>query len=111
MSDCVFCKIVAHELPSAKVYEDELILAFNDLSPAAPVHFLLVPKVHISSAAELGEENSAVVAHIFTVISRLAKELELDGFRVITNAGQSAGQTVGHLHFHVLSGRELGILG
>ncbi len=110
MNDCIFCKIIKGEIPSKKVYEDELCYAFYDINPLAPVHFLVVPKQHIASAAEINEENAALTAHIFTVIARLAKELGFaEGFRVVTNCGADAGQTVHHLHFHVLAGRELGL--
>ncbi len=105
--DCIFCKIVNGEIPSNKVYEDDKVLAFHDLDPKAPIHILIIPKQHIKSVAELDESNSAVVAHIFEVASKLAKEFKLDnGFRVVTNIGQSAGQTVPHLHFHLLGGRD-----
>ena len=107
MNDCLFCKIVKGEIPSTKVYEDELCYVFNDIAPTAPVHFLAIPKEHIASAAEITPENSAVVAHIFEVIAKLSKDMGMtDGFRVVSNCGESAGQTVHHLHFHVLSGRE-----
>ncbi len=109
MKDCLFCKIVSGEIPSKKVYEDSVCYAFHDITPRAPVHFLVVPKTHIQSAAEVTEENAAVVAHIFTVIAKLAKEMDLkNGFRVITNSGKDADQTVPHLHFHVLAGKTLG---
>lgn len=105
--DCIFCKIVNGEIPSAKVYEDETVYAFNDLSPQAPVHVLVIPKEHITSAADITEENSAVVAHIFEVIAKIAKEKGLDdGYRIVNNCGDSAGQTVKHLHFHLMGGRE-----
>ncbi len=108
MSDCIFCKIAAGEIPSNKVYEDDLCLAVHDLSPQAPVHFLVIPKEHIPSAAALDSGNSAVVAHIYEVIAKTTRELGLDkGFRVVTNCGEDGGQTVGHLHFHVLGGRSL----
>ena len=108
MNDCIFCKIIAGEIPSRKVYEDELCYAFYDIAPLAPVHFLVVPKAHLASAAEITEENAAVVGHIYAVIAKLAKELGIaDGFRVVTNCGEAAGQTVRHLHFHVLAGRTL----
>ena len=107
MNDCLFCKIAAGEIPSTCVYEDELVYAFKDIDPQAPVHFLVIPREHIESAACITPENSAVVAHIFEVIAKLAKEQNLDGFRVVSNAGDSAGQTVHHLHFHVLSGRDM----
>ena len=107
MEDCLFCKIIAGEIPSKKVYEDEQVYVFEDIAPTAPVHYLLIPKTHIKSAAEITPENSAVVAHIFEVIAKLAKEKTLDdGFRVVRNCGDSAGQTVKHLHFHLLGGRE-----
>lgn len=107
--DCLFCKIVNGEIPSKKVYEDEKVYAFYDISPIAPVHFLVIPKEHITGAGDLNAENSAVVAHIFEVIAKLAKELGLDnGFRVITNNGDDAGQTVKHLHFHVIAGKQMG---
>ena len=109
MNDCIFCKIIAGDIPSKKVYEDELCFAFYDINPLAPVHFLVVPKAHIASAAEITEENAALVAHVFTVIAKLAKELGFaEGFRVVTNCGADACQTVRHLHFHVLAGKTLG---
>ncbi|MBO4893559.1 MAG: histidine triad nucleotide-binding protein [Clostridia bacterium] len=107
--DCIFCKIANGEIPSNKVYEDESVVAFYDLEPQAPVHVLIVPKQHISSAFDIDESNSAVVAHIFEVAAKLAVSLNLaDGFRVVTNAGENAGQTVKHLHFHLVGGRKLG---
>lgn len=107
--DCIFCKIVAGEIPSKKVYEDELVYVFEDIEPTAPIHYLIIPKEHIASASEITPENSKVVAHIFEVISKLAKELNIeDGFRVVNNCGESAGQTVFHMHFHLLAGREFG---
>lgn len=107
--DCLFCKIVAGEIPSTKLYEDDTVLVFKDIAPTAPVHLIAIPKEHIVSAAEINARNSAVVAHIFEVIAKLAKELELDdGFRVVTNCGDSAGQTVKHIHFHLLAGRDFG---
>ncbi|NLA77485.1 MAG: histidine triad nucleotide-binding protein [Clostridiales bacterium] len=107
MDDCIFCKIIAGDIPSKKAYEDETVLAFYDLSPQAPVHILVIPKEHIASAADITAGNSAVVAHIFEVIARLAQEQGLkDGFRVVTNIGDSAGQSVKHLHYHLLGGRD-----
>ena len=108
MNDCIFCKIIAGEIPSKKVYEDELCYAFYDIAPMAPKHFLVVPKEHLSAASEITEDNAAVVGHIFAVIAKLTKELDFDGFRVVTNCGDIAGQTVKHLHFHVLGGKQLG---
>ena len=107
MSECLFCKIIAGEIPSNKVYEDSQCLAFYDIDPQAPTHFLVIPKVHIPSVAGINEENAAVVAHIFTVIAKVAKDLGLDSYRVVSNIGDQAGQTVPHLHFHVLAGRDM----
>ena len=109
MSDCLFCKIIAGEIPSSKVYEDDLCYAFHDIAPMAPTHFLVVPKAHFASAAEVTAENVPVVGHIYAVIAKLAKDLGFaDGYRVVTNVGELAGQTVHHIHFHVLSGKPLG---
>lgn len=109
MSDCIFCKIAAGEIPSTKLYEDNDVIAFKDLHPQAPVHFLVVPKMHIPCAADITPENSGVVAKCFEVIAKLAKQEKLDGgFRVINNCGADAGQTVMHLHFHVLAGLNMG---
>lgn len=109
MNDCLFCKIIAGEIPSKKVYEDELCYAFYDIAPLAKTHFLVIPKQHLASAAEVTEENAALIGHIYAVIAKLAEEMGFaDGFRVVTNCGQLAGQTVHHLHFHVLSGQQLG---
>lgn len=107
MSDCLFCKIIKGDIPSNKVYEDELCLAFYDIDPQAPTHFLVIPKAHISSVAEVNEENASVVAHIFTVIARVTRELGVDSYRVVSNIGEQAGQSVHHLHFHVLGGRDM----
>lgn len=106
MEDCVFCKIVNGDIPAAKVYEDDTVLAFKDLDPQAPTHLLVIPKQHIRSLAEIDESNSAVVAHIAEVIAKLAGDLDMkDGFRVVSNCGDAAGQSVKHLHFHLLAGR------
>ena len=106
--DCLFCKIVDGEIPCTKVYEDDNVLAFNDIDPKAPVHILVIPKRHIESCAGIDGSNSAVVAMIFETIAKIAKENGFgDGFRVVSNTGDSAGQSVKHLHFHVLAGREL----
>lgn len=108
MENCLFCKIVRGDIPSTKVYEDELVLAFRDIAPMAPTHILVIPKAHIGSVAEVNAENAAVVAHIFTVIPRIAKEEGLEnGYRVVSNCGSDAGQTVHHLHFHILGGKQL----
>ncbi len=108
MDSCLFCKIIAGEIPSNKVYEDDLILAFRDIAPQAPTHILVIPKVHIPSVDGVTEENSAVVAHIFEIIPQIARQEGLTGgYRVVSNCGCDAGQTVPHLHFHILGGREL----
>lgn len=103
--DCVFCKIIEGEIPTDKIYEDEDIIAFNDLDPQAPIHFLVIPKKHITSLATLDESDSDIVAKIMLVIQKLAKENNLEGYRVVTNIGEDGGQSVPHLHFHVLGGR------
>ena len=108
--DCIFCKIAAGEIPSTKVYEDEKILAFRDIAPMAPTHILVIPKAHIGSVAEITAENADIVAHIFTVIPQIAKEEGLEtGYRVVSNCGEDAGQTVHHLHFHILGGKKLSV--
>ena len=107
MSDCLFCKIIAGDIPSTKVYEDDSVFAFRDINPQAPTHILVIPKTHISGCNGVTEENSAVVAHIFEVIARLCRELGLESYRVVSNIGEQAGQSVHHLHFHVLSGRDM----
>ena len=110
MSNCLFCRIIAGEIPSTKVYEDETILAFRDIAPQAPTHILVIPKAHIGSVAEITAENSAVVAHIFEVIAQVAdREGLTGGYRVVSNCGDHAGQTVKHLHFHILGGRQLAL--
>lgn len=109
MEECLFCKIIAGEIPSRKVYEDDLCCAFYDIEPLAPVHFLVVPKMHFASAAEVTPENSGVIAHIFEVIAKLSREMGFaDGFRVVTNCGEKACQSVHHIHFHVLAGKQMG---
>ncbi len=107
MSDCLFCRIIAGEIPSSKIYEDEQCFAFKDIAPQAPTHFLVIPKEHIGSVSEVTAENSSVVGHIFEVIAKLAKEQNLESYRVVSNIGEQAGQSVFHLHFHVLSGRDM----
>ena len=108
MSDCLFCKIAGGVIPSTKVYEDETVYAFRDIAPQAPAHILVIPKAHIASVAELNAENSAVVAHIFEVIAQIARQEGLGkGYRVVSNCGEDAGQTVHHLHFHILGGKKL----
>lgn len=109
--DCIFCKIAAGEIPSTKVYEDDKVLAFKDINPLAPVHILVIPKTHIESAVEITADNSAVVAHIFEVIAKIAKEQGIDknGFRVVSNCGENGCQSVKHLHFHILGGKKLDV--
>ena len=110
MENCLFCKIIGGVIPSTKVYEDELVYAFRDIAPQAPVHVLVIPKTHIDSCNGITAENSAVVAHIFEVIPQIAKAEGLDnGYRVVSNCGADAGQTVHHLHFHILGGKELSL--
>ena len=107
--DCIFCKIIKGEIPSTKVYEDETVYAFKDINPQMPVHILVVPKFHLKSLAEVTEDNAEDVGKILFAINKIAKQEKLDkGFRVITNAGKEAGQTVDHLHFHILAGRQMG---
>lgn len=106
--DCLFCKIAAGEIPCAKVWEDESILAFRDINPQAPVHVLIIPRTHICCADAITDENSAVVAKIFAAIPKIAKAEGLtNGYRVLTNCGVDGCQTVKHLHFHLLGGRKL----
>lgn len=109
MDHCIFCKIVAGEIPSTKLYEDELCYAFYDIQPLAPQHFLVIPKEHLTGANKIYEEQEALIGHTFGVIRKLTSVLGFsDGFRVVTNCGADAGQTVNHLHFHVLGGKQLG---
>ena len=108
MNDCLFCKIIAGEIPSTKVYEDDSVLAFRDINPQAPVHILVIPKTHIASIADITPENCGVIAHISEVIAHIAREQGLnEGFRVCTNTGAHGCQSVKHLHFHLLGGRQL----
>lgn len=110
MSNCLFCKIAAGEIPSTKAYEDESIFAFHDIAPQAPVHILVIPKAHMDSCNAVTAENSAVVAHIFEMIPQIAKAAGLEnGYRVVSNCGGDAGQTVQHLHFHILGGKPLAL--
>lgn len=109
MDNCLFCKIVRGEIPSSKVYEDEKILAFKDITPAAPVHILIIPKKHIGSVNELEQEDIELIGHIFITAKAIAKEQEVDtsGYRIVTNCGEQGGQSVNHLHYHLLGGRAL----
>jgi len=110
MSGCVFCMIAEGSIPSTKVYEDETVLAFRDINPQAPTHILVIPKEHIPSVAAITPENSSVVAHCFEVIAQVAAAEGLaDGYRVVSNCGEHAGQTVPHLHFHILGGKQLAL--
>ena len=108
--DCLFCKIVNKEIPSEVVYEDEEIIAFKDIHPAAPIHILVIPKKHISSVIDLKQEDELLIGRIYSVINKIAKEqgFSENGFRVIVNCGKDGGQEVGHLHFHLLAGKKLG---
>lgn len=109
---CIFCKIAAGELPSNKAYEDERVLAFYDLNPQAKEHILIIPKEHkLSSARDIGEEDGSLIAHMFAVAAQIAREKGLDkGYRIVTNIGEDAGQTVHHLHFHLLGGEPMGTM-
>ncbi len=110
MEDCLFCKIIKGEIPSNKVYEDEEILAFNDINPAAPIHILVIPKKHIASLADMKKDDEIIVGKIYGVINKIAKEqgFKENGYRVIVNCGKDAGQEVMHLHFHLLAGEKFG---
>ena len=108
MSDCIFCKIIKGEIPSKKVYEDEFVYAFHDINPQAAVHILIVPKVHIASAADITADNSMTVGRVFEAAAKIAKELGMDkGFRIVTNVGEHGCQSVKHIHFHLLGGEQL----
>lgn len=107
MSDCLFCKIIAGDIPSTIVYEDETVFAFKDIDPQAPTHFLVIPKTHIPSCGAITPENSGIVAHCFEVITKVTQEQGIESFRVVSNCGEQAGQSVPHLHFHVLAGRDM----
>ena len=108
MSDCLFCKIIAGDIPSTIVYENEFVYAFRDIEPQAPEHIIIIPKVHIASANDITAENSKYVAAVFEAVPTIAKELGIaeDGYRVVNNCGENGGQTVHHIHFHLMGGRE-----
>lgn len=105
---CIFCEIIAGNIPSTKVYEDDKILAFKDINPVAPVHIIVVPKVHIESANDVNSQNSDVISALFEKIPEIAKSQGIDSYRIINNCGDDAGQTVKHLHFHIIGGLEMG---
>lgn len=108
MEKCIFCKIVEGDIPANKLYEDETCVAFYDQQPQAPIHFLVIPKEHIAATSQLQEYHRGLIGHIFLVITYICKQLELeDGYRIVNNCGENGGQTVEHLHFHVLAGRSL----
>ncbi len=109
MDECLFCRIIKGEIPCTKVYEDEMVFSFKDIDPKAPVHVLVLPKKHISSLNEVTKDDSEIIAHIFMVIEKLAKELGISesGYRVVSNCGEDGGQSVSHIHFHLLGGRSL----
>ena len=110
MNDCLFCKIIAGEIPCTKVYEDEYVFAFRDINPMAPVHVLVMPKEHICCADMIDETNSALVGKVFEAIAKIAKAEGLtNGYRVVNNCGEDGGQTVKHIHFHLLGGKTLGV--
>lgn len=110
MENCIFCKILKKEIPSTIVYEDDKVLAFKDINPVAPVHVLIIPRVHISNVMELNEQNADILKDIHLAAKKIATELGVaeKGFRLITNCGEGAGQTVFHLHYHLIGGKELG---
>lgn len=110
MDDCIFCKIVKGEIPSEKVYEDEKVLAFKDINPVTPIHVLVIPKKHFKDVLGVKEEDKEIIADLFQSINKIAKTLgiEKNGFRIVNNCGEDAGQEVMHLHFHLLAGKKLG---
>jgi histidine triad (HIT) family protein len=108
VSECIFCRIVSGEIPAAKVGETDQVLAFRDVSPQAPTHVLLIPKEHLDSAAAVGVEHGEMMSDLFGLASLVADQEGLRGWRLVTNVGPEAGQTVPHLHFHLLGGRTLG---
>lgn len=108
MDNCLFCKIISREIPTDILYEDEEIVAFPDINPTAPVHILIIPKKHISSSDDLNEENSYLIGKIFLVAKKLAKDMALEkGYRVVNNCKEDGGQSVDHIHFHLLGGRKM----
>ncbi|WP_027338651.1 histidine triad nucleotide-binding protein [Halonatronum saccharophilum] len=109
MEDCIFCKIVAKEIESDIVYEDDRVVAFKDIEPQAPIHYLIIPKKHIPTLVDLQEEDNNLVGHIYQVANKIAKDegIAKDGFRVVSNCNKAGGQTVYHIHYHLLGGRNL----
>lgn len=109
MENCIFCKIIKGEIPCQKVYEDDHVLAFRDINPEAPVHILIIPKVHIESVRCLEEKDAALISRVFAAAKEIAVMQKVDdsGYRIVTNSGNDAGQTVKHIHFHLLGGRSL----
>ena len=107
--DCIFCKIINNEIPGNKIYEDDKVLAFHDINKEAPIHFLVIPKEHIQSVNEINSKNSEIISHIFVIINKIVKDLGIDesGYRIVNNCGKDGGQTVNHIHFHVLGQRDL----
>lgn len=110
MEDCIFCKIIKKEIPSTIIYEDDKVIAFNDVNPAAPIHILVVPKKHIETLLDVTDEDNELISYVYQVINKIAKEKRFanNGFRVIVNCGKDSGQEVMHIHFHVLGGKKLG---
>ena len=110
MEDCIFCKIIKKEIPSTIIYEDDKVIAFNDVNPAAPIHILVVPKKHIETLLDVTDEDNELISYVYQVINKIAKEKGFanNGFRVIVNCGKDSGQEVMHIHFHVLGGKKLG---
>ena len=110
MENCIFCKIIKKEIPSAIVYEDDVVIGFKDINPVAPVHILIVPKTHLSSVNEINEKNADIIAKIHLAAQKIAKEMNIHekGYRLINNCGPDAGQTVFHLHYHLIGGKNLG---
>lgn len=108
MTNCLFCNIIKGEIPSTLIYEDERVLAFNDINPQAPVHFLVIPKEHIESMDHINPDNKELMGHILFIASKIAKDMGLDkGYRIVNNCGRDGGQTVNHIHFHVLGKRNM----
>lgn len=107
--DCIFCKIINGEIPAEKVYEDDRVLAFKDINPVAPIHIIVIPREHISSILDITEKNQYILKDVFTAVNKIAKDLNIDseGFRVVNNCGEKGGQTVNHIHFHLLGGRDM----